>query len=365
MSITRLFEPLSLAHGPALKNRFMLAPLTNQQSHADGRLSEEEFHWLTLRAKGGFALTMTCAAHVQKDGQGFAGQLGIFSDLHLEGLSRLAQAIASHGSLSAVQLHHAGNRSPHELVPTPLCPSDDPEKGARALTTAEVEGVREDFITAALRAQTAGFNGVELHGAHGYLLAQFLSARTNRRTDRYGGSLENRARLIFEIIDGVRARCRPDFQLGLRISPERFGLKLVEMRDFAAEVLRQGKIDYLDLSLWDVGKEPEEAEFKGQTLMSYFTDLPRGKVRVGAAGKIMSARTAAGVLEAGCDFVLLGRAAILRHDVPYRIQNDPHYTSPALPVPEQHLRNEGLSPSFVTYMSNWEGFVAKDTTPSQ
>ena len=364
MPITRLFEPLTLAHGPALKNRFMLAPLTNQQSHKDGRLSDEEFHWLTMRAKGGFGLTMTCAAHVQKDGQGFPGQLGIFSDLHLEGLSRLAQAIASYGSISAVQLHHAGNRSPRDLVCTPLCPSDDPAKGARALSTAEVEKVREDFIAAALRAQNAGFNGVELHGAHGYLLAQFLSARTNRRNDTYGGSLENRTRLIFEIIDGIRAQCRSDFQLGLRISPERFALKLAEMRDFAGEVLRQGKIDYLDLSLWDVGKEPEEAEFQGQTLMSYFTDLPRGKVRVGAAGKIMSGRTAAGVLEAGCDFVLLGRAAILRHDVPYRIQNDPRYTSPALPVTEQHLRDEGLSSNFITYMSSWEGFVAKDTATS-
>ncbi|MDE2464328.1 MAG: NADH:flavin oxidoreductase [Alphaproteobacteria bacterium] len=364
MSIAHLFEPLALSHGPALKNRFVLAPLTNLQSHPDGRLSDEEFHWLTMRAKGGFALTMTCAAHVQSQGQGFPGQLGIFSDIHLEGLTRLAKAIGDYGSVSAVQLHHAGNRSPKELVGTPVCPSDDPEKGARALTAAEVEGVREDFIAAALRAQAAGFNGVELHGAHGYLLAQFLSSKINRRTDHYGGSLENRARIIFEIIDGIRARCRPDFQLGLRISPERFGLKLAEMRDFAREVLRQGKIDYLDLSLWDVGKEPEEPEFQGQTLMSYFTDLPRGKVRIGAAGKIMSARTAAGVLEAGCDFVILGRAAILRHDVPFRIQSDPHYTSPALPVTEQHLRNEGLSPAFVAYMSSWQGFVAKDVEPA-
>ena len=88
-----LFAPMTLAHGPAMKNRFMLAPLTNQQSHADGRLSDEEFHWLTMRAKGGFGLTMTCAAHVQAVGQGFAGQLGVFGDQHLEGLTRLASAI--------------------------------------------------------------------------------------------------------------------------------------------------------------------------------------------------------------------------------------------------------------------------------
>src|SRR5580698_7809759 len=90
MSTAKLFEPMSLARGPAMKNRFMLAPLTNTQSHADGRLSDEEFHWLTMRAEGGFGLTMTCAAHVQARGQGFPGQLAIFGDQHLEGLSRLA-----------------------------------------------------------------------------------------------------------------------------------------------------------------------------------------------------------------------------------------------------------------------------------
>ena len=100
MSVAKLFEPLSLAHGPAMKNRLMLAPLTNEQSHPDGRLSEEEFRWLTLRAEGGFALTMTCAMHVQVVGQGFNGQLAIFGDQHLAGLSRLAGAIKARGSIA-------------------------------------------------------------------------------------------------------------------------------------------------------------------------------------------------------------------------------------------------------------------------
>ena len=96
-AVTDLFEPLTLAHGPALKNRFMLAPLTNLQSHPDGTLSDDEFKWLTYRAKGGFALTMTCAAHVQRVGQGFPGQLGVFGDEHLPGLTRLAAAIKDYG----------------------------------------------------------------------------------------------------------------------------------------------------------------------------------------------------------------------------------------------------------------------------
>jgi 2,4-dienoyl-CoA reductase-like NADH-dependent reductase (Old Yellow Enzyme family) len=357
MSIEKLFEPLSFARGAPMKNRFMLAPLTNQQSHADGRLSDEEFHWLTMRAQGGFGLTMTAAAHVQAAGQGFPGQVGIFSDDHLEGLTRLATALRAAGSLSAVQLHHAGNRSPKDLVGTPLCPSDHAETGARGLTLPEVEQLRDDFIAAAKRAEKAGFDGIEVHGAHGYVLAEFLSAEINRRDDRYGGTVENRSRIIFEIIDGIRATCRPDFQIGLRLSPERFGLKLAEIRDVAAEALRQEKIDYLDMSLWDVAKEPVEEEHQGRTLMRYFTDLPRGNVRLGVAGKIMSAKAAVEVLEAGCDFALIGRAAILRHDFPERIRRDAAYVSPSLPVTAQHLRDEGLSTSFVDYMKGWPGFV--------
>jgi 2,4-dienoyl-CoA reductase-like NADH-dependent reductase (Old Yellow Enzyme family) len=358
--VTTLFSPLTFARGPAMKNRFMLAPLTNTQSHPDGVLSDEEFHWLTLRAKGGFGLTMTCAAHVQAAGQGFPGQLGIFGDQHLPGLTRLASAIKAEGSVATVQLHHAGMRSPKELIgQAPLCPSDDEETGARALTLAEVEQLRDDFIAAAVRAEKAGFDGVELHGAHGYVLCQFLSPTINRREDRYGGSAENRARLIFEIIDGVRAACRPDFNLGLRLSPERFGLQLAEIRDLAQRLMNDGKIDFLDMSLWDVAKEPVEEEFQGRTLMSYFTELDRGDVRLGVAGKITAAATARQCLEAGADFVLIGRAAILHHDYPRKVEANPEFLPIALPVTHEHLRAEGLSPAFVEYMGNWKGFVAQ------
>ena len=340
----------------------MLAPLTNTQSHADGVLSEAEFKWLVMRAKGGFGLTMTCAAHVEAVGQGFPGQLGAWDDRHLDGLTRLAAAIKAHGSVSSLQIHHAGNRSPKELVGTPVCPSDDPKTGARGLSLSEVEALREAYVEAAVRAEKAGFDGAEIHGAHGYILAQFLSAEINHREDRYGGSLQNRARIILEIIDGVRARTRPDFQLGLRLSPERFGLKLAEIRDLAAEILREGKIDYLDMSLWDVVKEPVEEEFKGRTLMSVFTELPRGQVRLGAAGKVMSGPQAQGVLEAGCDFVVVGRGAILRHDFPDRVEADANYQSPQTPVTVQHLLEEGLSPAFVQYMRQWPNFVEAETT---
>jgi 2,4-dienoyl-CoA reductase-like NADH-dependent reductase (Old Yellow Enzyme family) len=363
LSSQSLFAPLSFSRGPAMKNRFMLAPLTNLQSHPDGRLSDDEFRWLTMRAKGGFGLTMTCAAHVQRQGQGFPGQLGIFDDVHLEGLTRLATAIRAESSVAVVQLHHAGMRSPKDLIGgQPVAPSDHAETGSRGLTTAEVEQATEDFIAAAVRAERAGFDGVELHGAHTYLLCEFLSPTINRRTDRYGGSLENRARIIFDIIKGVRERCRPDFILGLRLSPERFDLDLGEIRDVAAQVLTDGRVDFLDMSLWDINKEPEQAAYKGRGLMSYFTDLKRDGVRLGVAGKIVTPRTAASALEAGCDFVLLGRAAILHHDYP-RLARNPDFRPAALPVTREHLRAEGLGPAFVDYMNTWKGFVA-ETEPA-
>lgn len=357
-----LFDTMTLARGPAWKNRFMLAPLTNSQSHDDGTLSDEEFRWLTKRAEGGFGLVMTCASHVQRIGRGFPGQLGCFGDEHLPGLARLAAEIKRHGAASSVQLHHAGIRSPEALIGgQPVGPSDHAETKSRALTTAEVERLRDDFVAAAVRCEKAGFDGVELHGAHSYILCAFLSPETNQRSDQYGGSPENRARLLFEIIEGVRAKTRKDFQLGVRLSPERFGLVTLEIVDVAQRLMDEAKIDYLDMSLWDVFKEPMEAGLQGRTLMSYFTQLKRGPVRLGAAGKIYTGDDAAQMLTLGLDFVVLGRAAILHHDFPKRTKAEPHFKPHALPVTPEYLAAEGLSPIFVKYMRNWKGFVTETT----
>ena len=203
--MTSLFDSVPLSRGPALINRFMLSPLTNHQSNADGTLSDGEHKWLEMRANGGFGLVMTCASHVQKVGQGFPGQLGCFGDQHIAGLTRIADTIRASGKVSYVQLHHAGNRSPKDLIgEAPVCPSDDESTGARELTHAEVEQLIADFVAAAVRCDKAGFDGVEIHGAHGYIICQFLSSDINKRTDEFGGSLENRARVLMRIVDGVR-----------------------------------------------------------------------------------------------------------------------------------------------------------------
>jgi 2,4-dienoyl-CoA reductase-like NADH-dependent reductase (Old Yellow Enzyme family) len=225
------------------------------------------------------------------------------------------------------------------------------------LSLGEVEQVAEDFIVAATRAERAGFDGVEIHGAHGYLVCQFLSAEVNRRTDRYGGDLANRSRLLFDIIAGVRARCRPDFTLGVRLSPERFGMQLQEVRSVVQRLMSEGQVDYIDLSLWDVFKEPQEEALRGHSLLSYFTSLERGAVRLGAAGKIQGGREAVACLEAGADFVVIGRAAILHHDFPERVRADANFETVKLPVTPEHLRREGLGEKFVDYMRTWKGFV--------
>lgn len=363
--MTTLLDPISFARGPAWKNRFMLAPLTNLQSHPDGVLSEDEFRWLTKRAAGGFGLVMTCAAHVQRIGQGFPGQLGIWDDRHIEGLTRLAAEIKRHGAVSSVQLHHAGMRSPAALIgERPVAPSDNAETNARGLSTGEVEQLIEDFVTAAQRAERAGFDGVEIHGAHSYILCQFLAASMNQRTDRFGGPPENRARIILDIIDGIRARCRPDFQLGLRLSPERFDLRMADIQALAERVMTEGKLDYLDMSLWDAFKEPIDEAFKGRTLIDCFAGLKRGNTRLGAAGKILTGADARRAFAAGLDFVIIGRGAILHHDFPKRFAANDAFEPAPLPVTAQYLRDEGLGPAFVQYMGTWKGFVAENEPAS-
>ena len=361
MSAPDLFEPLTLLRGSAMKNRFMLAPLTNQQSRPDGGASGYDIDWAARAAHGGFALMQTCAATVQATGKAFHGQLGVHDDRCLEGLAAMAGAIRQGGALSAVQLHHAGHRARRDLGGVPAPASDGSAPGAPALSAGQVEHIRDSFVHAAERAERAGFDGVAVHGAFGWILSEFLSPLLNRRTDRYGGSLENRSRLIFEVIDGIRAACRPDFQIGLRLSVERYGLKLQEVRDVAAEAMRQAKIDYLDLALWDARQRVREGAHEGPTVLSLFAELPRHGVRLGVAGKVMGGERAAELLEEGCDFVLIGRGAILRPDFPRRVRHDPAYACPALPVSNGYLQGVGLSPPFIDYMRTaWDGFVARD-----
>ena len=355
---TALFHPLTLKRGPELKNRLLLAPLTNQQSHDDGTASEAEFDWIESCARNSYSMVMTCAANVQANGKAFKGQLGIWNDNQLPGLTRIADIIRQQGAVSSIQLHHGGMRAAFNLPGYAVGPTANSAYTSRGLTQAEVGQLRDDFIHAAIRAQQAGFDGVEVHAAFGWILSQFLSPALNQRHDNYGGSVENRARLIFEIIEGIRLACRPDFQIGLRLSLERYGMRFEDIIYVARRAMREGKIDYLDLAPWDISKVMEEGEYAGQRAIDVFAHLPRGEVRLGASGKIMSASKAREVLDAGLDFAMIGRAAILQNDFPQRVRQNPDYVSPQLPVSAAYLSRQGLSKDFISYMRNWDGFVA-------
>ena len=357
--MSALAASFTFANGSIIKNRYMLAALTNLQSGADGVLSDDEYHWLTRRAEGGFGLTMTCATSVQHRGVGFPGQLGAHEDLHLEGLARLAEGIKAHGSHAVVQLHHGGMRAMGSYCDdVPMCPSDDESTGSKAMTVGEVEGFIEDCIAAAVRIQRAGFDGVQVHGAHGYLLAQFLSPQFNRRDDAYGGGPEKRAKVLFDIIAGINQACGREFSLGVRLSPERFGQRTEEIRDLASELLVDPRLDYLDMSLWDVFKDAHDEAFAGQSLLKVFADLPRKGVALGAAGKLYSAEACERAIESGLDFVLVGRAAVIHADFPRQALANADFEMHALPVTREHLAAQGLGPKFIDYMATWDGFVA-------
>lgn len=357
--VTDLSDPLDFSHGPGWRNRLTLAPMTNKQSHPDGTLSDDEIRWLLARGRHGFGMTMTAAAYVALPGKAWQGQLGISDDAHLPGLTRLAEGLRQAGTAGIVQLHHGGTQAnPAASGEGRVGPYADADRDARALTTDEVRRTVDDFAAAAVRAERAGFHGVQLHGAHGYLLCEFLSSR-NAREDGYGGDLEGKARIIREAIAAIRAATSSDFHLGLRISTERLGLDTDEMAELSAQLMDEGHLDHLELSLWDVTKLPEGAEPGAAPLLSHFIDLPRGATRLGVAGKIGSGPTAVAALATGADFVTIGRAAVADQRIAERILADPSYPGPSFPVTKDVLRDNCVGEAFVDYFSTgWPHLVA-------
>jgi 2,4-dienoyl-CoA reductase-like NADH-dependent reductase (Old Yellow Enzyme family) len=351
-----LFSPLEFRTGVIAPNRVVLAPMTNKQSHADGSLGDDELRWLCSRAEGGFGIVMTCAAHVAKDGQGWPGELGIFDDALLPGLTTLASALRERGAVSMVQIFHGGLRADPSVsgsIPWSASAAD----GVREATPDDLARVVDRFAAAAGRAKSAGFDGVELHGAHGYLFTQFLSAEQNRRTDAWGGPLENRARLLRDALRAVRAQVGPSFTVGVRLSPENFGnargLDLDESVQTARWLAEDGA-DFIHLSLWRA-LEPTAKRPSEHALPIFRAALP-GDVRIIAAGALWTRDDADQVLALGADGVALGRSAIVNRDWPRRaLAGDWQPRRP--PVTIEELRAEGLSEPFATYMRSWKGFV--------
>jgi 2,4-dienoyl-CoA reductase-like NADH-dependent reductase (Old Yellow Enzyme family) len=353
-----LLSPLSFRTGLAARNRVVLAPMTNKQSHDDGSLGDDELHWLCSRAEGGFGVVMTCAAHVAKDGQGWPGELGIFDDRLLPGLTTLADALRQRGAVSMVQIFHGGLRADPSVNGAQPWSASEVE-GARAATRDDLSRVVEQFAAAAQRAKTAGFDGVELHGAHGYLFTQFLSTVQNRRDDDWGGSLENRARLLRDTLRTVRERVGPSFTVGVRLSPEDFGnargLDLDESLQTARWLAEDGA-DFIHLSLWRAleatAKRPDHL-----ALPLFRAALPID-VAIIAAGAIWTRDEAERVIDLGADAVALGRSAIVNPQWP-RDAEDQAWQPKRPPVTRDELRAAGLSERFAGYMTGWKGFVVE------
>jgi len=358
--MSAIFTPVTFRCGTSAHNRIALAPLTNQQSHDDGTLSADEHAWLVRRARGGFAIVETCAAHVSEDGKGFAGQLGVWGDHQLEGLTKLATDLADHHALGLVQLYHGGVRSPSALTgQQPWSASsfdeDKPDfERPRPATQADLERVHADFVAAARRSLQAGFAGVELHAAHGYLFSQFLSSVMNTRDDDWGGSLANRARLLRTVTRSVRAACPAPFILGVRLSPEDFGhargLDLDETIELAAWLAEDG-VDFVHLSLWDAHRNT--AKYPDQHAIPLFRRALPDAVRIVVAGKLWTRPDADAMLDRGADLVALGRAGILNPDWPRRAAAD-DYDPERGPLTRAELHALAIGDSFIAYLERFK-----------
>lgn len=347
-----------------MPNRIALAPMTNGQSLPDGRLGDDELAWLARCADGGFGLLETCAAYVGLDGKAWDGELGVDRDEDLPGLTRLAARLKRGGALAMVQLFHGGVRATQRLSGEQVWSASTWQEDAatfevpRPATTDDIARAIDQFAAAAERCQRAGFDGIELHGAHGYLLSQFLSRTMNPRSDGWGGDLVGRARLVREATRAVRARVGARFTVGVRLSLEDRGYARGLDLDDSLQVARwlaEDGVDFVHASLWDATAMTKK--YGDQHAVSLLrAALPRD-VAVIAAGGLWTAADAIALLERGADAVALGRAAICNPDWPIEART-PGWEPRRPPMTRAELGERAVSPIFVEYLTRWKNFVA-------
>ena len=224
MSYEKLFEP-GMIGNLEIKNRIVMPAMGCSLAESTGEAGARMIKYYAERARGGAGLIITEITRVDDEtGVGTPNQLSVTNTYMIGQLSRLVEAVHAYDTKLFVQLHHPGNQTPSRLIggKQPVSASDVTCKvigeQPRALTTEEVEGMVRKFVTGAVIAQKAGVDGVEIHAAHGYLVSQFLSPHTNKRTDKYGGSFEGRMRFITEIIMGIKAYCGPKFPISVRMN---------------------------------------------------------------------------------------------------------------------------------------------------
>ena len=247
MKLEHLFSPVTI-NGMTLKNRAVMPAMGTGYGNADGTVSDRLVAYLARRAKGGTGLIITEVCAVDPRGKGFPNEIGAWSDAFIPGLSGLTEAIHREGGKIALQLHHAGRETFEQAAGgIPEAPSAIPSavlgQPCEAMGRERIAAVIEAFARAAARARKAGFDAVEIHSAHGYLLNQFLSPFSNQRTDEYGGPEENRSRFVLAIIAAVRKEVGPDFPVIIRVSADeliRGGYDLAFMRRLAPLLVAAG-----------------------------------------------------------------------------------------------------------------------------
>lgn len=311
-----------------MKNRLVMSPMGIGLANLDGTPTDDMIAYYEARAIGGAGLIIPEITRINDGhGAGLMRQLSVTKDRHIAPLSRLADAVHKHGTKIFIQLHHPGRETVSALMggQPVAAPSAIPckylQQETRALATEEIKQLVQQFINGAVRVQKAGCDGVELHAAHGYLLQQFLSPYTNKREDEYGGSFENRLRIITEIIAGIKKACGADFPVGVRLSVEEFLNQTGVTEDYIhiqdgikiAMALEQAGIDFLDAScgLYETGMTCIEPISFAQGWRHDLLAAVKGHVKIPVIGvsAIREPDVAEKFLEEGVeDFVSLGRA---------------------------------------------------------
>jgi NADPH2 dehydrogenase len=305
----KLFQPFSLKD-VELKNRIVMAPMCMYSSHnEDGKVENWHRTHYTSRAVGGVGLIIQEATAVTPQGRISPQDLGIWDDGHIEGLRELVGLIKEHGAKTGIQLAHAGRKAVLEgdiLAPSAI-PFNDEMKTPVEMTANDIKETITAFIKGAERAKKAGFDVIEIHGAHGYLINEFLSPLSNKRTDEYGGSAENRYRFLREVIDGIQQIW--DGPLLVRVSAKDYNEEGLDVEDYVvfAQWMKEQGVDLIDVSSGAV-VPARIPVFPGYQVKLAETIKKEAKIDTGAVGLITTGIQAEEILRnERADLVLLAR----------------------------------------------------------
>ncbi|NOU92621.1 NADPH dehydrogenase NamA [Paenibacillus sp. LMG 31456] len=333
----KLFSPITI-NGMTLKNRIVMSPMC-MYSCVDQSGKVQDWHKIhyPARAVGQVGLIIVEASAVTAQGRISPQDLGIWSDEHITGLKELVGLVHGQGSKIAIQLAHAGRKAVLEgpIIAPSAIPFNDSSKTPEAMSLEQVRATQQAFVQAAQRAKAAGFDALELHGAHGYLINEFLSPLTNHRTDVYGGDRDNRYRFLREIIDGIRASWTGP--LFVRISANEYHPEGNQIEDFIyfAEQMKSQGIDLIDCSSGSVVPASIHA-YPGYQVPLAHTIKASAGIATGAVGMITTPEQAEEIISNDrADLVLLGRE-LLRD--PYWPRTAAKQLNAELAAPKQYQR---------------------------